>query len=171
MVPNVNHPDYPQWNNDSIVYALFNNSSQQSSLRNIQYKEKVWDIQNHFFFMSNAEMSSLADTNAFNELYQDAKRFNSDRYIYTLLNSTNLSDDAKEILEMAKELIRKSFSMRVTYHNEHPEYHLNAWDAGWAQLKPMLKEYFKTDYDAFVVKYKAFEDRMRTGVYTFGFLK
>jgi hypothetical protein len=116
-------------------------------------------------------MFELANKHGFNEMYQDAKRFNTDRHVYTLLQSTNLSNDAKEILEMAKELIRKSFSMRVTYHSEHPEYHLNTWDAGWAQLKPMLKEYFKSDYDAFVEKYKAFENRMRQGVYKFGFLK
>jgi len=61
--------------------------------------------------------------------------------------------------------------MRVTYHQEHPECHLNTWDAGWAQLKPMMKEHFKADYDSFVDRYKAFETRMRTGVYKFGFLK
>lgn len=171
MVPNTTHPDYAQWNNDAIVYALFNNSSQQSSLRDIDYKGKKWDIQNHFFFMSNKEMSELANQKNFNEMYQDAKRFNEDRYVYNLLQTTTLSNDAKEVLEMARELIRKSFEMRTTYHAEHPEYHLNTWDAGWAQMKPMLKEYFKSDYNAFVEKYKAFENRMRLGVYTFGFLK
>lgn len=171
MVPNTAHTEYAQWNNDAIVYALFNNKSQQSSLRAIDYKGKKWDIQNHFFFMSNQEMSELANKQNFNEMYQDAKRFNIDRHVYTLLETTNLSADAKEILEMAKELIRKSFSMRVTYHGEHPEYHLQAHDAGWAQLKPMLKEYFKSDLDAFITKYKAFENRMRQGVYKFGFLR
>jgi hypothetical protein len=61
--------------------------------------------------------------------------------------------------------------MRVTYHDEHPEYHLASWDAGWAQMKPMFKEFFKEDYTAFVKEYKRFEDRMREGVYKFGFLK
>ncbi len=35
----------------------------------------------------------------------------------------------------------------------------------------MMKEFFKEDYDAFVEKYKEFENRMRDGVYKFGFLK
>jgi hypothetical protein len=170
MIPNTLHPEYAQWNNDAIIYSLFNNSSQQSSLRDIDYKNKKWDILNHFFFMSNTEMLEMANKYNFNEMYQDAKRFKEDKYVYNLLQTTNLSDDAKEILKIAKELIRKSFEMRITYHSEHPEYHLNAWDAGWAQLKPMMKQYFKNDYDAFVQKYKAFEDRMRQGVYKFGFL-
>ena len=44
-------------------------------------------------------------------------------------------------------------------------------DAGWAQLKPMLKVLHKEQYRAFVAKYKAFEARMREGVYRFGFLR
>lgn len=171
MVPDTTHPDYAQWNNDAIVYSLFNNSSQQSSLRDIDYKDKKWDIRNHFFFMSNKEMMDLANTHSFNEMYQDAKRFNEDTYIYNLLNSTSLSNDSKEVLEAAKELVKKSFGMRVAYHQEHPECHLYTWDGGWAQMKPMMKEHYKTDYDSFVKKYKAFEDRMREGVYTFGFLR
>ncbi|GAG82737.1 unnamed protein product, partial [marine sediment metagenome] len=126
---------------------------------------------NNFFFMSNKEILELADNNNFNLMYQDAKINNEDRYVYNTLQETTLSDDAQEILNMAKELIKKSISMRVLYHEDNPKYHLNSWDSGWAQLKPMLKEYFKEDYDNFVKKYKKFEDRMRKGVYKFGFLK
>jgi len=171
MVPNTEHLDYPQWNNDAIIYSLFNNSSQQSSLRQIDYKDKKWDIINNFFFMSNEEMRELANDNNFNEMYQDAKSFNEDRFVYNLLRDTELSDDAKEVLETAKELVRKSMAFRRLWHDESPEYHLNTWDSGWAQLKPMFKKYFKEDYDKFVKLYKKFEDRMREGVYKFGFLK
>jgi len=171
MVPNTDHPDYEQWNNDCLIYSLFNNSSQQSSLRQIDYKDKKWNIFNNFFFMSNADMLDLANENNFVEMYQDCKQFNEDRYVYNLLQTTPLSDDATNVLNMAVALIKKSFKMRVTYHDEHPEYHLASWDAGWAQMKPMFKEFFKEDYTAFVKEYKRFEDRMREGVYKFGFLK
>ena len=171
FVPNTEHQDYLQWNNDAIIYSLFNNSSQQSSLRNIDYKDKKWDIINNFFFMSNEEMKELANNNNFNSMYQDAKTFGEDRFVYNILQETTLSPDAQEILDLAKDLIRKSFSMRIVYNDNNPKYHLSSWDAGWAQLKPMFKEYFKEDYTAFVVKYKEFENRMREGVYKFGFLK
>ena len=170
MVPNQEHTDYKQWNSDALIYALFNNSSQQSSLRDIDYKGKKWDIRNHFFWMSNKEMQVLANT-GFNEMYQDCKRFPEDTYVYRMLQTITLSKDAQEVLQMARELVRKSFAMRVSYHSEHPEYHLNTWDGGWAQLKPMMKELFPTEYKAFVERYKAFETRMRQGVYRFGFLK
>ncbi len=171
LIPNTEHPDYEQWNRDAIVYSLFNVSSQQSSLRDIEAFERPWNIVNQFFFLSNEEMKQLADENSFNEMYQDAKAFPNNRYIYDLLQHTPLSDDARDVLESAKQLIRNSMSFRQAYHEANPQYHLHAWDAGWAQLKPMLKEYYKADLGEFIGKYKAFEARMKEGVYTFGFLK
>lgn len=171
LVPNIEHPDYEQWNNDAIVYSLFNNSSQQSSLRNITYKSKKWDIVNNFFFMSNTEIRELANTHNYKEMYQDTKAFDEDRYVYNLLQETTLSSDAQKILDTARALVIKSFEEREDYNDDNPKYHLQCWDAGWAQLKPLFKERYKEEYDKFVKAYKKFEDRMRKGVYKFGFLK
>jgi len=104
-------------------------------------------------------------------LYADAKRFSEDRFVFKRLGEIALSPDAQNILDMASELVRMSFSTREAWHDESEEQHLNAWDAGWAQLKPMLKKHYKASYNEFVVKYKEFEERMREGVYKFGFLK
>lgn len=171
LIPNTEHPDYEQWNNDAIVYSLFNSKSNQSSLRQIKYKDKLWNIINNFFFMSTEEMLELANTHKFNDMYQDAKTVIPDnRYVYTLLEQTTLSDDATAVLEAAKELIRKSMTIRKVYHQNNPQYHLNCFDAGWAQIKPLLKEYYKEKHDKFVKLYKEFEDTLREGVYKFGFL-
>jgi hypothetical protein len=162
--------EYEQWVNDAIVYALCNTSSQQSSLRGIQYKGKSWDIKNSFFFMPVAEMKALADKAGFTEMYQDAKA-GGDSYVQKLLESVKLSDDAKAVLEAARELVRKSMAIREEWHGSHPEHHLQAFDAGWAQLKPLMKQHFKVDYEAFIALYKTFENRVREGVVKFGFLK
>lgn len=171
LVPNTEHPDYKQWNNDALVYALFNTSSNQSSLRDVDYKGKKWDIPNKFFFMANAEMMDLADKASFMEMYQDTKRFPEEAYVYNLLGSTQLSSDAQAVLDAARDLIRKTMSMRALYNESHPEYCLQSWDAGWAQLKPLMKEHFKDELKNFTILYKAFEDRMRLGVEKFGWLK
>ena len=171
LVPDTEHPDYEQWNNDAIVYSLFNNSSQQSSLRNVMYKDKKWDIVNNFFFMSNDEMKELADNNGHNLMYQDTKTFGDDRYVYSLLEETTLSEDAQDVLDTARELVRKTFNMRKVYSENNPKYHLNSWDAGYAQIKNLWKEYFPEDLKVFRDKYKEFENRMRIGVYKFKFLK
>ena len=72
---------------------------------------------------------------------------------------------------MARELVKKSFEDREDYNDEYPKYQLQCWDSGWAQLKKLLKERYKEEYADFVKEYKKFEDRMRSGVYKFGFLK
>jgi len=167
----LNTNEYKQWNIDSIVYSLFNGSSQQSSLRQIDYKKQKWNIFNHFFFMSNKEMLELANKYKFTEMYEDARKFNEDRYVYKLLEQVNLSTDAKQVLEYAREMIRKSIELRRIWHEENPEYHLDAWDAGYAQHREVWKKHFKKEFDVFRELYKSFEDRMREGVYKFGFLK
>ena len=166
----LNSSDYKQWNSDAIIYSLFNTKSNQSSLRQITYKDKLWDIKNEFFFMSKDEMIQLAEENYFDILENDA-RLDNDRYVYTLLKDINLSPDAKEVLEKSKELVRKSFKARKILSENKPEYHLHAWDAGWYQTKLVLKDFYKNDLDEFSKLYKKFENRMREGVYKFGFLK
>jgi hypothetical protein len=51
LAPNENHPAWQQFQYDSLIYSLFNNSSQQSSLRQVEYKGKLWDIKNEFFWL------------------------------------------------------------------------------------------------------------------------
>ena len=81
-----------------------------------------------------------------------------------------MSEDAQKVLDKARELIRKSFEYRDLFNEDHPEYHINTWDAGWYQIKGLLKEYFPDDLEEFNQMYHQFEDRMRPLVYEFGFL-
>jgi hypothetical protein len=174
MAPNESHPLWEQFQTDSLVYSLFNTSSNQSSLRQITYKDKLWDIKNEFFWMSKEEMMSLAESKYFDDVFRDA-RSSDERYVYTLLFKEGiyerLSLDAKSVLDTATELVRKSFGMRQALHEEHPEYHLNTWDCGWYQVKLILKQFYQDDLREFTKKYKDFEDRMRPLVYELGFLR
>lgn len=173
LAPNTQHPDYEQWNNDAIVYSLFQSASQQSSLRQIDYKGKKWDIFNHFFFMSKDEMKALADENGWHEMYNDiVKHGDKERYVYEQLQTLTLSPDAQKVLDKARDLVRLSFKARMMVAADKPEYHLASWDAGWYQVRNgVLKEFFPEEYKEFVKLFHEFEDRMREGVYTFGFLR
>jgi hypothetical protein len=165
LAPIEEHQEYNQFTYDSIIYSMFNNSSCQSSL-NIN--------NNEFFWMSKDEIIDLANNNEYDELYRDARSSNN-RYVYLKLFGEGvydlLSDDAKEVLDMATELVKKSISMRKVMSDTNPEYHLNSWDAGYAQLKLVWKTYYKDDFDAFRKAYTRLEDRMRPLVYELGFLK
>jgi hypothetical protein len=172
LAPNEEHEHYKQFTNDSVVYSLFNNSSQQSSLRQVTYKDQLWDIKNEFFWLSKEEMMNLANDINYTELYNDARTDNN-RYVHNLLFGEQniyeqLSSDAKLVLDKATELVRMSMTMRSHFADDHN--HLNSWDAGYAQLKLVWKEYFPNEFKEFRQLYKNLEDRMRPLVYELGFL-
>jgi hypothetical protein len=172
LTPNEKHENFQLFKNDCIVYSLFNNSSEQSSLRQVDYKNQTWDIKNEFFWMSKNQIKELSDQYGYDNLHNDA-RTSSERYVYKLLFGEEriydkLSPDAKLVLDKATELVEKSMELRQTMAND--ENHLDAWDAGYAQLKLVWKEYFQDDFKEFRQLYKNLEDRMRPLVYELGFL-
>jgi hypothetical protein len=132
----------------------------------------MYDIKNNFFWMSKDEIMDIANQNDYTELYNDA-RTDSDRYVYNLLFGEQriydqLSDEAKDVLDSATNLVRLSFEMRKNFENETN--HLNSWDAGYAQLKLLWKEHYPEQFKEFRAKYKVLEDKMRPMVYELGFL-
>jgi len=172
LLPNDTHEKYNEFEIDSIIYSLFESKSNQSSLRQIIYREESWDIKNQFFWISKEDMSNLANQNNYVELYNDA-RTDSDRYVYNLLFGEQriydqLSNEAKDVLDTATNLVRLSFGMRRNFADDTN--HLNSWDAGYAQLKLLWKEYFPEQFKDFRGKYKVLEDKMRPMVYELGFL-
>lgn len=171
MVPNTEHPLYAQWQNDCIVYSLFNTASQQSSLRSIDYNNKLWDIYNEFFWLGRNKMLQLAEKHNNMELYDDViNHGKSERFVYEKLKTITLSEDAKAVLDKATEILEKTFPYRQEFSVTHPEYHINTWDAGWYQIKAVAKEYCKEDLKEFDILYKQFSDRLRPLVYELGFL-
>ena len=170
MKPNTEHPLWQEFENDSIVYSLFHSASNQSSLRQIEYKGKLWDIKNEFFWMSKNEMMALANENGNDHCYNDA-RVSSERYVYTLLQGITLSEEAKAVLDKACELVRKTFKYRMMFDEDNENYQINNWDCGWYQIKALAKEYAKDDFEEFKELYKRLSDKMLPMVYELGFLK
>ena len=170
LAPNTDNEKYKEFENDSIIYSLFESKSNQSSLREVEYKGKKWDIKNEFFFMGKDEIKKLANENNNDDCYNDCNSSN-ERYVYNLLKGIELSADAKAVLDKAKELVVKSFKYRSLFNEEHPEYQINNWDCGWYQIKALVKEYMPNEYKEFNDLYKKLADKMRPMVYELGFLK
>lgn len=162
--------DYEQWNNDAVIYSLFNTASNQSSLRDVEYKGKTWQIKNEWFWLSRQRMIELAEQHRNDAVYHDAKTDN-DRFVYTALQGLSLSPDAQSVLDAATALLEDTFEYRERAVDEHPEWQVGTWDAGYYQVVRLAKQFLPDSLKAFRSLYKAFEDRMRDGVYSFGFLK
>lgn len=172
LAPNEAHSEWKQYVADSVVYSLFHSASNQSSLRQVEYKGSQWDIKNEFFFMSKNEMLSLSNDFDNEEMYSDIVNA-SERYVYTWLQEhySELSPLAKEVLEMACDLVRKSMKYRQMFNDENEEYQMNNWDCGWYQIKAMLKQYMPNELKTFNDLYKAFAEQLKPMVYELGFLK
>jgi len=172
MIPNTEHSEWNQFYYDSIIYSIFNNRSYQSSLRQVEYKGSIWDIKNEFFWMSKEVIMDLSNEINYTELYNDA-RTDKNRYVHQLLFGEQkiyelLSPDAKNVLDIATELVKLSIGIRSNLSDD--QNHLNSWDAGYAQLKLLWKEHYPEEFKEFRKLYKNFEDRMRPLVYELGFL-
>ena len=111
LVPDESNPNYEEFVDDSVIFSLFHSSSNQSSLRNVEYKDKSWEIKNEFFWMSRDEIMNLADQNDNEECYEDAVT-SQDRFVYKYLQNITLSPDAQAVLDMANDLVRNSFNFR-----------------------------------------------------------
>ena len=173
LAPNEQHEKYNEFVNDSVIYSLFHSASNQSSLRQVEYKGKLWDIKNEFFWMSKQDIMDLANEYNMDEIYEDAKT-SEERYVYKYIqeHKEEFSQEALDILNKAIELTKKSFKYRQLFADEHPEYQLEkCWDAGFYQLKAIWKEYMKDDFEEFKKLYKVLSDKMRPLVYSIGFLK
>jgi hypothetical protein len=188
MIPDFLHPRYEEFKNDSFVLSLFDKKSYQSSLRKVGYdaagkpinyptfaSKGTINVYNEWFFLSHQEIVDLADENDFSELYQDTKG-QKDRNVHLelerLIVANKLSPEALAVLEAGRKLFRDTFPIRAKLHSQFPEYHLNAWDAGYWQLRTALERAgMASQLEDLKSKYEALESRMRPLVYELGFLK
>jgi hypothetical protein len=170
LAPNTINDKWNEFVNDSIIFSLFHSASNQSSLRQVEYKGKKWDIFNQFFWMSKDEIMKLANECSNDECYNDAKA-GSERYVYKLLQKITLSPEAQAVLDYAIELTRKTFKYRKLFNENNPKYQINNWDCGFYQLKALWKEYAPDELIKFKELFKKLADKMRPMVYELGFLK
>ena len=187
MIPNESHPKFRQFMLDSLIFSLFDTANYCTSTDH-DYAGRHWDINNEFFWMSRDEMKALANEHHNNDVYSDAdtdsershsalpERSHSallERYVYKYIqeHKDKFSPDALAVLNTACELVKKSFKLRDLYNQEHPEIQVNHWDAGWYQIKQMLKAFMPDDLKEFRKNFKTFESRLRPLVYELGFLR
>lgn len=173
LAPNETHTKFREFELDSVIYSLFHSSSQQSSLRDVDYKGKKWNIKNEFFFMSKDEIENLANDNENDECYEDVKNNGEDRFVYKFIeeHKDEFSKEAIEVLEKAKELVRRSFKYRKFFNDDNPDYQIQNWDCGWYQIKAVLKQYMPNELKEFRELYKKFGEKMKPMVYELGFLR
>ena len=172
IAPNTEHEKWSEFVADSVVYSLFESKSNQSSLRNVEYKGKQWNIKNEFFWMPTAKMQELANNNRYDEMYQDAQGA-YDRFVCKWLNDhkREISPEAQAVLDYATTLVEQSMKYRKVFNEDNENCQIMNFDCGWYQIKGMLKEYMPNELKQFNDLHKKLAEKMRPLVYEVGFLK
>jgi hypothetical protein len=167
--PDIEHPDYKQWNYDCLVNAVISNSSLQSSMRDVNYKEKKWDIINQWFPFDIDWMYNLAIKHNNQAIIDSIKDYPCQRFMFKALSSVPLSDDALGVLAAYKASIEQNFEHLEKWHLQHG--YLNVWDFGWYQYRMPLKQELPKQYDALMKVIKPFQARLAEGIYKFKFFR
>jgi hypothetical protein len=174
LIPDISHPDYFQWLSDCHIYTILNGANNCTAMRGINYKDQIWNIKNNFFWKLPEECQPIYNNQHTKEIYKDLQTHKYEPYMAKVLSTLTLSPDAQIVLDKLNKLFIKSLVNREEYddiNEEEIDLHLKSWDAGVYQLKRFWKVRYKDDWDALWRSYKELEDRLREGVYKFGFLK
>ena len=117
-----------------VVWSLFADSNQTASLRNVDYKGKVFQITNHFFPFEVAVVKQWAISAS--DITRSLKADSADRFMARWLADQKLDADCEELLAVARETYQtffKTFKDLTT-----SKFKIEHWDAGWWQVKKCL---------------------------------
>ncbi len=136
--------EWPEFVKDCVVFSLFHKSSYMTSLRNFEYNGELYDVKNEWFFMPKSDIIELATKYNLSDIVYDA-RSSEERFVYKYLHTENgrkinLSEGARELLLAGEDFIRACFKKRFMIDQDHPEWHLMAWDAGYYQSYKIYTE-------------------------------
>lgn len=157
--------EYPEsFITDCLVYSLFSNYA-------VSMHHEQGSLKNEMFWMSKKSILDLAEQYNNTDCYEDCIT-SEDSFTYNKLTerADTLTDTAIKVLSAGRNLIINSFQYRELFNDSHPEYQINNWDAGWYQIKVLLKEFMPDDLKTFRALHKQLGDKIRQQLYELGIL-
>lgn len=132
-------PEFPQnLANDCVVWSLFASSNQTVALRDVRYKDKVYQIHNNLFpfTISQVKKWTISDPDiALTIMAEDEDRFAA---VWVKENYENLSLAAKDVIEAAKRVYKLYF--QNLHMIETTKYKIQTWGAGRYQIIHAMQE-------------------------------
>lgn len=144
----------PEFVADCVIYSLFDRQSNQTSLRDYEYKGRTYRVVNEFFPYSTTAMLDLAQQHR-NRTIEGDLTGEDERFVHTWIEDhrNDLSSEACAVLDMAWDIIQDSFTKRATHAVVAPRYQVNTWDAGWKQIAAMVFGRERVDDDIYNAYY------------------
>ena len=152
----------PEFIADCVVYSLFDRQSNQTSLRDYEYKNKIYRVINEFFPFSTEAVLELAQQ-YHNRTVEADITGDSQRYVYQWLqeHSSDLSAEAHLVLDLAWQLIEASFAKREMFSQLKSRYQVESWDAGWKQINAMIFGRDRIDDELYEAYYDEWKSTVR----------
>jgi len=161
---------YEQWVDDCHIYSIFETKNNCTSMRDVSWGGEIWQIKNHFFWLERYGIKGLLKEKC-PLIYADFEKHYEESYVATLIADLTLSVEAKDLLMCATELWLNSLDKREAYAKANPDLQMLCWDCGWYQLKGFWENEYKDDFKRLKDLHKVLGDKLRPGVYEYGFLK
>lgn len=168
----LNNANYNMMLTEMVIFGLFNKYSYQVSLSNIEYKEKSYNINNEFFWLSKHSMSALASKSHFSDMGFSIED-DCERFVYKWLekHQGDISPAAKLVLSYAEKIVEDTFKYRQELNDDYPEFCFMNWDAGWEQIRRLMTNGKKSQYlSNFKTAYDELAKIINGYIYQFGFL-
>ncbi|MDQ6786900.1 MAG: hypothetical protein M3033_08845, partial [Acidobacteriota bacterium] len=124
-----------EFTDDCAVWNLFSNSNQTASLRNVEYEGQIYQIRNHFFPFTVAEVKSWKITDGD---IADSLSNAEDTFVALWLKDRNLSKEAEAVLKKGKEIYKFYFANLAQVRTT--KFKIESWDAGWWQIRNVLAD-------------------------------
>lgn len=167
-IPLLDHPAYPQFALDCVVFALFHGANYSSSLDPVEYKGRMFELRNQFMWVTPDEFAGFAGLPM--KVAAEARKAETP-FVATWLRGKQFSPDARDVLAAATKMLRESARFRLS---ADPKYQLHRWDAGWYQVRFGLygkdvkfqpTPAMAAAHAEFQTAYKALGDRLRPIMY------
>lgn len=153
---------------DCVVWSVFSDSNNTVSLKDIQYKGKVYQIRNHLFPYLLKEVKTWK--NGLNDLGLQIQSTNEDRFLAKWLSGRSLSPEAQDVYDQAR-LLYMAFFEKV-YQTRWLDYEIASWDVGLWQIRMSLTEakLCKSELGAVKLTHKSLGEKLLPQLHEYGFI-
>jgi len=183
LAPDETHPEWSRWVADALLFLPLCGKGEFSGLRDLAFpdlngKPQTYQVKNHWALLSRERVMELADAAGFDLLYADAELHRDPVRQVTpvydeVLAQEPVSAIGRRCFEEARRLTELTISSgsRRLLCDDKPEFHLQAWDAGWKQTRKVLEAYHPQEWKAWKAIFDEWRSELRELVYELGYLR
>jgi hypothetical protein len=162
--PTVDLPE--EFITNCAVWNLFHGSNQTSSLKDVKYEKKTYQVRNQFFPYSLEEVESWDVPIALSGQFRTAK----DTFVAGWLNGRTLSLEAQALLDAGRKVYQIFYK---EYRNlNRRKFKIDYWDVGWYQVRNALLDagVGLAELNAVKEAHIKLTKKLQPKVYEYGFL-